>query len=80
MTPKKKQTVPVSERALVQRINRKLAGKQLVKTRGIWALPELGRYYTVSDRNTIVDTHVALEGFGRKLHVLQPWESLVKAK
>jgi len=76
--------VPVSTRALVQRINRALAadGERLKKTRdrGAWgqtAWLDLGDYYVIDlDRNVVVAHHVNLEGEGRKLGVLAEWEAL----
>ena len=77
----KKQTVPVTERALLQRVNRALPneGKQLQKARGITARLELGDYYTVNvQRNFVVQKDVDLEELGRRLNALRPYESLVK--
>ncbi len=77
----KRQTVPVTERALLQRINRVLAneGKQLQKARGGTARLELGDYYSVNvRRNFVVQKDVDLEELGRKLNSLRPYESLVK--
>lgn len=77
----KKQTVPVTERALLQRVNRALAneGKQLQKARGGTARLELGDYYTVNvQRNFVVQKDVDLEELGRKLNSLRPYESLAK--
>lgn len=80
-----KQKVPVSERALFQRINRRLKQKdQLLRTaRGVWDGPrwyensDLGRFYIIDiHRNTLVSTHVDLEAYARKLDVLAPWEEL----
>lgn len=78
----KKQTVPVTERALVQRINRLLSnhGQQLQKARGITARLEIGYYYTVNVRqNFVVQKDVDLEELGRRLNALRPYESLVRA-
>jgi len=77
----RKQTVPVSERALVQRIGRALAkeGEQLQKARGKKASLELGDYYTVSiSRNFVVQKDVDIEKLGRELQVLRPYENLAK--
>jgi hypothetical protein len=86
-----RQLVPVSERALVQRINRALAkehGKvgsppfarvQLKKTKGARALFDLGEYYEVDvSRNFIREHHVDIEAAGRELKCLEPWEKLVE--
>jgi hypothetical protein len=80
--PSKKQTVPVTERALVQRINRLLAnhGQQLQKARGNTARLELGDYYTINvHQNFVVQKDVGLEELGRRLNALRPYESLVTA-
>lgn len=69
---------PVSERALVARINRALA-KQYKKLRrcrmGTQAFNNLGAYYLL-DGNTVIDTHVNIEALGRKLNVLGDGETL----
>lgn len=78
------QKVPVTERALLQRINRRLedagrAGQQLRKNRnpGV-ARGSLGPYFVVDlDMNAIVDPHVSdLEALGRKVKALAPYEAL----
>src|SRR5580658_1271529 len=91
---------PVTARALVQRINRKLAGEdapkpwdhgpyQLVALRGA-AAEEFGKWVIVPTPNLadiaghgsagplsrIEKDNVDLEGFGRELGVLRPWEAL----
>jgi hypothetical protein len=77
-----KSTVPVTPRALIQRINRVLAnegriGRQLKTTRGLRAHNSLGDYYILDlDKNWIVNDHVDLETVGRKLDCLQAWEHL----
>jgi hypothetical protein len=86
VTPKK---VPVTARALFQRINRKLKeNNQAIRTaRGFWDGPRsqnhwhednnLGRYYVIDvHRNALMDSHVNLEQLGRKLGVLAEWEKL----
>jgi hypothetical protein len=80
-------TVPVSERALVQRINRALAQKhgkfgqsrigmvQLKKTKGGRAIQDLGEYYELDVyRNTIRSHHVDIEKLARELGALEKWE------
>ena len=78
MAKRRKQIqVPVSTRALVQRINRRLAGKwqRLKTTRGDRAQSELGDYYVIDTKhNSLVATHVNLEAYGRELGALQKWE------
>ena len=78
----KSKTVPVSARAAIQRINRKLApdGEKLKRCRegGRW-LSDLGRYYVLDvNRNVLLTRHVDLDALGRKLKVLAPWESVVE--
>ncbi len=72
--------VPVSERALVARINRVLAKDDETLRRcrdDSRGFNELGRYYTVDfTRNVIVGKDHDLEKLGRKLGVLAPYEAL----
>ena len=73
--------VKVSERALIQRINRKLS-KELKSLRGAReksiGFHDTGRYYIVDDsRNLVAATDVKLEELGRELKVLKPYEVLV---
>ena len=65
--------MPVTVRALVQRINRVLAsdGKRLRGTRGRGP----GVYYVVSS-SRVTQSAVNLEALGRKLGVLHEWETL----
>ncbi len=63
--------LPVSRRAIVQRINRKLTGKpvQLCKNR------QEDTYYLIDTRrNRILEQIVDLEEKARELEVLRPWE------
>jgi hypothetical protein len=74
---KKAAGVPVSLRALVQRINRKLAdnGQCMKAARGEKARQEVGDYYTVDVRlNVLVEKDVDPETLGRDLGVLKVWE------
>ena len=67
---------PVTERALVQRINRALAlrGERLRAGRGR-SVDDLGDYFVVDvDRRAVVGKDITLEEYGRDLGVLQPWE------
>lgn len=76
---KKGKVAPVSTRALIQRINRKLAaqGEILKVTRGDKAMAELGQYFIVDiARNCMVRHDVDLEECGRKVEALAPWERL----
>ncbi len=73
--------VPVSARALLQRINRRLVKDDgMVKaTRGNRWRHELGDFYTVDiKRNAIIEKDVDLEALGRKMKALQRYERLVK--
>jgi hypothetical protein len=86
--PKAVTKVPISERALFQRINRRLKkdGRALQTARGFsdgtyWhENTNLGRYYIVDvRRNFVVNHHLDLQELGRELEVLSPWEELVEA-
>jgi hypothetical protein len=71
------QTVPVSTRALVRRINRKLVpqGYFLRAARGARARQELGDYYVVEMQyGGTWPTHVDLEDLGREEGALKEWE------
>lgn len=69
----------VSEKALVQRINRKLAHteERLCKSRSEQDARSFGWHFVHSERfNTATRTHVDLESLGRDLHVLRPGEEV----
>ena len=72
--------VLVSQRAVIQRINRALskegsAGRVLKTLRGDRGFSDLGRHYVIDvDQNRVVSTHVNLEEYARELRVLQGWE------
>jgi hypothetical protein len=81
--------VPVSERALLQRINRKLAteDEMIRRARPVSAYVkegypnpyphDLGKYYRIDfNRNFMIETDVDLEALGRKLGALAAWEEL----
>ena len=73
--------VPVTMRALIQRINRKLHDDDEVlrKLRGDRGLVDLGRYYVVDWRlNSIVRTDVDPEDLAREIGVLKPYEAVVE--
>jgi hypothetical protein len=75
--------VPVSFRALMQRINRKLAKKeeQLCSNRSDHWSSDLGAYYVLNLRsNSITDDHVDPEALGREIGVLRPWEVVEEEK
>jgi len=69
--------VPVTERALVQRINRKLKQDWKRLCTGRNESSYLGRYYVVdTHRNTVLNFRIELETYARDLGVLQGWEAL----
>jgi hypothetical protein len=66
--------VPVSRRALIQRINRKLSYKTLKTARGRYAT-KLGRHYIIDEYNDASTCQfVDLEKLGRQLGVLRGYE------
>lgn len=72
-----KMKVPVTARALVQRINRALAKQNLCikKTRG--ADVNLGEYFELNtQKNFITNLDVDIESLGRDLKVLRNYEVL----
>jgi hypothetical protein len=71
--------VPVTTRALIQRINRKLSSEmmQLKTTRGERWRNDLGDYYIIDvNKNIVVRAHLDLEELSRELGCLSPWEKL----
>jgi hypothetical protein len=81
----KKLKVAVSKRALVQRINRKLAHqdkKLKAGTERTWSTT--GDYFIVSlvpsHGNFIVGMNIDIEELGEELGVLQPWEKLEESQ
>jgi hypothetical protein len=80
---KKPLLVPVTSRALFQRISRTLAkkGERLIANRRVGPVPDIGNYYTVDvKKNSVARTHVDLEEIGRELGALKPWERLKNEK
>ena len=82
-TGKQQGQVPVTMRAIVQRINRKLAAdgyRRLKQSRGRpWKYLDcdVGKWFLVDGgRNQVEQTHVDPEEFAKKLGVLQPWEKV----
>jgi hypothetical protein len=72
--------VPVTARALVQRINRALSkdSEVLKATRGSQAVQDLGDFYVLDVRgNSVVRKDVDIEALGRKLGALRDFEVLV---
>ena len=71
--------VPVGERSLVQRLNRRLAKdhQKLCMSRSRAARSEFGKFY-IADTATgeVTAALLDLQGLGRDLGVLQPWEQL----
>jgi len=77
---KGKVCVPVVERALLARVNRKLArdGPLRVKKLRGQAQAQLGDYCLLDlNRNTIKVAHLDLESYARDLGVLLPYVALV---
>ena len=73
--------IPVTMRALLQRINRALAqdDEVLKKTRGARAVQELGDYYVLDfNRNALVEKDVDPEELGRELGILEDYERVVQ--
>jgi hypothetical protein len=78
MAKTKKMRAPVSLRAVIQRINRKLRpDKTLKASRGEPARLDVGAFYVVDHRtNAIQQRDVDLEALARELGVLKPWEEV----
>jgi hypothetical protein len=70
--------VPVTVRALTQRLGRLLArsGKELRKTRGAPAIDALGSYYLLRGNSVFAD-HIDLEALGRETGALAVYERLI---
>jgi hypothetical protein len=79
--------IPVTMRALIQRINRKLAQND----EGRWpqkvcafrgrSRTNVGHYYLLCiSRNMILDSDINPEHLAQELHLLQPWEAVVDEK
>ena len=77
---KEDQKVPVSVRAIIQRLNRKLKEKgQILKaTRdGSAAEVDMGKYYIIDiDRNILMYHHTDLENCARNNGALAEWEAI----
>jgi len=81
-----KQKVPVAERALIRRVNRKLAEKdqRLCKSRashdegrGPVFDHNLGEFYIIdTQRNFVHSTHVDLGTLAKEVGALSPWETV----
>lgn len=75
-----KTKVPIKERALLARLNRKLVhdGFVVKKSRGARSIQELGYYYMLSTQSpNIVDTHIDLAAKAEEEGVLMGYEELV---
>jgi hypothetical protein len=75
----KRQQIEITERALFQRINRRLKqdGEQLRTARSQGVELSVGRNFIVNvDHNYIDCPHVDPEQLGRELGVLQSWEKV----
>jgi hypothetical protein len=75
----KSTTVPISERALIQRLNRKLASQdqKLLTARGSRMQLDVGRYYVVNRKHNWVEAKdIDLEEWGREHGALHLWERL----
>ncbi|MFE8034651.1 hypothetical protein [Thiohalocapsa marina] len=70
--------VPVSERALIARINRRLPGDvRLKKLKGDRWLSTMGRFYTLDERlNAVIDKFVDPEALAREIGALADYEML----
>lgn len=71
--------VPVTERALVQRINRALRdqGEVLKKSRGTQAFLDVGEFYILDIRgNFVAHMNVDIAELGRTLGILKDYEQL----
>lgn len=73
--------VPVTMKALIARLNRKLAqeDEKLVASRGERARNELGNYYVINvSRNVILFKDVSPETLATQYGVLKPYERIVE--
>lgn len=75
------QKAPITTRAVIQRINRKLKpGMRCVRVcrpNSRW-WNNLGDFYVVDfDANIILDSHIDPEAYGRDLGVVKPFEQVV---
>jgi hypothetical protein len=72
----------ISKRALIVRINRRLASRDMVLkvARGARMHLDVGHYYVLNvRRNAIVRSRVSLEQLAQELDALQPWEDIAAA-
>jgi hypothetical protein len=74
-----KTKMPVTIRAVTQRLNRRLKSEYLVltATRGDQQREQFGDYFLLNFRKkTVVRTHIDLELLARDWGVLQDWEKM----
>jgi len=79
----KERKVLISERALIQRLNRALANEHIIvkKSRPRVRYNQLGAFYAIDwQSNFIVDMNIDIEALARKKGVIAEWEALQKAK
>jgi hypothetical protein len=87
MPKKTERRVAVTERALLQRINRKFLADEgapaheMKKTRGARAKIELGDFYVLNTERNFIDAHhVDPEATAREMKVMEEWEYLAEGK
>jgi hypothetical protein len=69
--------LPVSERAVIQRINRKLKSDNEMVRKARGSARSLGEYYVIDfNRNWITGQNVDIEELARELGVLREWETV----
>src|SRR6266699_4277173 len=79
ITMEKKPKVPVTRRAVIARLNRKLAyeNKILRGDRGASAWGQRGEFHVVDTKlNAVTARNVDVESLARKLGVLRDWEAM----
>lgn len=73
--------IPVSEKALMARVNRKLAkdGERILKSReGSRLRGNVGDFYLLDvSRNTVLNTHIELGHFAKQRGILRDYETVV---
>jgi hypothetical protein len=77
----KQKKIEVAKRALIARVNRKLAqdDRQLKASRSFQAISNFGDFYVIDViKNFVVDDHIDLSDFARELGVLAEYETLVE--
>jgi hypothetical protein len=76
---KRVRSVPVTQRAVVQRLSRRLEadGKVLKKARGAYAADALGDYFVLRN-GSVINHHVDLEAFARESGALAEYEQLIE--